>query len=41
MIDRRPYLIVRCADVPDVIAVVRFARQQNLRFPYAAAQLLD
>jgi FAD/FMN-containing dehydrogenase len=30
MIDRRPYLIARCADVADVIAAVRFAREQNL-----------
>jgi FAD/FMN-containing dehydrogenase len=30
MIDRRPRLIVRCADVADVIAAVDFARQNNL-----------
>jgi len=30
MIDRRPRLIARCADVADVIAGVRFARAQNL-----------
>lgn len=29
-IDRRPTLIVRCAGVADVIAALRFARQQNL-----------
>ena len=28
MIDRRPTLIVRCAGVADVIASVRFARDQ-------------
>jgi hypothetical protein len=30
MIDRRPHLIVRCADVADVIATVNFARDNNL-----------
>ena len=30
MIDRYPRLIVRCADVADVIACVRFARDQDL-----------
>ena len=30
MIDRRPMLIVRCAGVADVIASVRFARDQQL-----------
>ena len=30
MIDRRPRLIVRCADVADVIAAVNFARDNNL-----------
>src|SRR5690349_12999421 len=30
MIDRRPRVIARCADVADVIAAVRFARDQNL-----------
>ena len=30
MIDKRPRLIVRCADVADVIATVTFAREQNL-----------
>jgi hypothetical protein len=30
MIDRYPKLIVRCADVADVIACVRFARDQEL-----------
>jgi FAD/FMN-containing dehydrogenase len=30
MIDRRPALIARCADVADVIAAVTFARQQQL-----------
>ena len=30
MIDRRPRLIVRCADVADVIAAVDFGRQNNL-----------
>jgi len=31
MIDRKPRMIVRCADVADVIASVRFARRQDLR----------
>ena len=30
MIDRRPRLIVRCADVADVMAAVNFARDNNL-----------
>jgi FAD/FMN-containing dehydrogenase len=30
MIDRRPRLIARCADVADVIAAVKFAREQGL-----------
>jgi FAD/FMN-containing dehydrogenase len=30
MIDRRPHLIVRCVDVADVMAAVRFARDSNL-----------
>ncbi|HVN10064.1 MAG TPA: FAD-binding oxidoreductase [Patescibacteria group bacterium] len=30
MIDRRPRLIARCADVADVIAAVNFAREQKL-----------
>ena len=30
MIDRRPRLIVRCADVADIIAAVKFAREQGL-----------
>jgi FAD/FMN-containing dehydrogenase len=31
MIDRKPRMIVRCADVADVIACVRFARQQEIQ----------
>src|SRR5271157_1880343 len=30
MIDRRPRLIARCADVADVMAAVKFGREQNL-----------
>jgi hypothetical protein len=30
MIDKRPFLIARCADVADVIAAVNFAREQEL-----------
>ena len=30
MIDRHPRLIVRCRDTADVIAAVRFGREQNL-----------
>jgi FAD/FMN-containing dehydrogenase len=30
MIDRRPALVVRCAEVADVVAAVRFARSQGL-----------
>ena len=30
MIDRRPRLIARCADVADVITAVNFAREQRL-----------
>jgi FAD/FMN-containing dehydrogenase len=30
MIDRRPALIARCADVADVVACVHYARQKNL-----------
>jgi FAD/FMN-containing dehydrogenase len=30
MIDRRPRLIARCADVADVIATVKFARENKL-----------
>jgi hypothetical protein len=31
MIDKRPLLIARCADVADVIAAVKFGRDNNLR----------
>ena len=30
MIDKRPLLIARCADVADVIAAVNFGRENNL-----------
>ena len=30
MIDRRPRLIARCADVADVIAAVNFGRENNM-----------
>jgi FAD/FMN-containing dehydrogenase len=30
MIDRRPRVIARCADVADVIAAVNFGRENNL-----------
>src|ERR1700760_3522722 len=30
MIDKRPLLIARCADVADVISAVNFARENNL-----------
>ena len=30
MIDKRPALIVRCADVADVIAAVNFARENDM-----------
>lgn len=30
MIDRKPRLIVRCADVADVIAAVKFSREHKL-----------
>jgi FAD/FMN-containing dehydrogenase len=30
MIDRRPAIIARCADVADVIAAVNFARENNV-----------
>src|SRR5262249_37531095 len=31
MISRKPRLIVRCADVADVITAVRFGREQNIQ----------
>ena len=31
MIDKRPWLIARCADVADVVATVAFARDHDLR----------
>jgi hypothetical protein len=30
MIDKRPALIVQCADIPDVVSCVNFARENNL-----------
>ena len=30
MIDRRPHLIARCADVADVMTAVNFGREQKL-----------
>jgi FAD/FMN-containing dehydrogenase len=32
MIDRRPALIAKCAGAADIIAAVRFAREQTLIF---------
>lgn len=37
MIDRRPALIAACADVADVMASVRFAREHHRRWRYAGA----
>jgi FAD/FMN-containing dehydrogenase len=31
MIDKRPLMIVKCADVADVVAAVGFAREHDLR----------
>ena len=33
MIDKRPRLIARCANVADVIAAVRFGRESRCRAP--------
>ena len=30
MIDKRPLLIARCADIADIISAVNFARENNL-----------
>jgi len=37
MIDRKPRLIVKCTDVGDVMAAVRMAKTNALRFPSVAA----
>lgn len=37
MIDRRPAAIVRCADIADVIASLRYPREQGCELPSAAA----
>jgi hypothetical protein len=37
MIDKRPALIARCADIADVISAVGFARKHRSPWPYAAA----
>jgi hypothetical protein len=41
MIDKRPLMIARCADVADVITAVNFGRDNELLMPYAAAATMD
>ena len=41
MIDKRPLMIARCADVADVITAVTSAATMSSSLPYAAAATMD
>jgi FAD/FMN-containing dehydrogenase len=41
MIDRKPRLIVRCADVADVIAAIKFSREHKLPISTLPRQMAD